>query len=74
MLLCAKTLLNETAKIWLDAKSTINIMGIQERFGKSFNNATVHQMLLRREQSYQDYILHMKAISTQGDIEEEALI
>lgn len=49
-------------------------MGIQERFGKSFNNATVHQMLLRREQSYQDYILHMKAISTQGDIEEEALI
>lgn len=69
--------------VWLDASSTITSWDnfrtkIHEEFGEKFISATVHQNLVKRrkrwEESYHGYVLQMRAISSQGDIEEEVLI
>ncbi|KAI4461427.1 protein phosphatase 2c [Holotrichia oblita] len=81
MLLCATTLLKGTAKP--DANPAVTSWeefrtNVQEEFGRKFSSATIHQVLVERkrgrEEGYQDYLLHMKSVSKQGDIEEEALI
>lgn len=83
MLLCARTLLRGTAKLWLDAQPIIKTWSefkneLVVEFGKKVSSAKLHQQLTQRkkgrDESCLEYVLKMSCLAAQGNIEERALI